>query len=302
MPKTLVVIAGPTAVGKTAVAIELAKALNTRIVSADSRQCYREMTIGTAKPSSEELSEVKHYFIDEFPVTKNITAADYEHLALEYINQIFERNNFAVLTGGTGLYIKAVCEGLDEMPPVNPAIEKEVTDHYATQGLEWLQHAVRQEDPEFFSSGEVQNPARLLRALVFKRSTGVSIVRFRTGRKKERPFRIIKFVLDLPRPELYLRIEQRVDQMMKQGLLDEVRTLYPQRNLKNLQTVGYVELFEYLEGKCSLDEAVANIRQHTRNYAKRQLTWFRKDPEFIWLNPQNAQAAILSKLDINPRY
>ena len=302
MPKTLVVIAGPTAVGKTAVAIELAKALNTRIVSADSRQCYREMTIGTAKPSSEELSEVKHYFIDEFPVTKNITAADYEHLALEYINQIFERNNFAVLTGGTGLYIKAVCEGLDEMPPVNPAIEKEVTDHYATQGLEWLQHAVRQEDPEFFSSGEVQNPARLLRALVFNRSTGVSIVRFRTGRKKERPFRIIKFVLDLPRPELYLRIEQRVDQMMKQGLLDEVRTLYPQRNLKNLQTVGYVELFEYLEGKCSLDEAVANIRQHTRNYAKRQLTWFRKDPEFIWLNPQNAQAAILSKLDINPRY
>ena len=249
MPKTLVVIAGPTAVGKTAVAIELAKALNTRFVSADRRQCYHEMTIGTAKPSSEELSDVKHYFIDEFPVTKNITAADYEHLALEYINQIFERNNFAVLTGGTGLYIKAVCEGLDEMPPVNPAIENEVTDHYATQGLEWRQHAVRQEDPEFFSSGEVQNPARLLRALVFKRSTGVSIVRFRTGRKKERPFRIIKFVLDLPRPELYLRIEQRGDQMMKQGLLDEVRTLYPQRNLKNLQTVGYVELFEYLDGK-----------------------------------------------------
>jgi len=282
--KILYVIAGPTAVGKTAVAIALAQRLSTEIVSADSRQCYKQMTIGTAKPTAEELATVKHYFIDELEVTTHFTAAGYEDQALQYLQKIFAKHDAAVVCGGTGLYIQALCDGLDRMPETNPAIVAQAEEEYKNNGMDWLQQAVAKEDPEFYSTGEIQNPARLLRALTFIRTNGRSIIHFRTNTKKERPFRIIKIGLELPREVLYRRINERVDKMMEHGLLEEVKGLLPYRGLKNLQTVGYAELFEYLEGKCSLEEAVEKIKQHTRNYAKRQMTWFKKDREMTWFS------------------
>lgn len=287
-PHTVYVIAGPTAVGKTAIAIQLAQRLGTSIISADSRQCYREMTIGTAKPTEEELTQVHHYFINSHTVTEHLTTADFEQLALGYLQEIFKTNDAAVVCGGTGLYIKSLCEGIDEMPDVDVTIEREVNEQYQQQGIEWLQNAVQQEDPEFYQQGEMQNPVRMIRALSFIRSTGKSILSYRTGVKTVRPFNIIKIALDLPREVLYERINRRVDIMMEQGLLEEVKQLYPQRHLKNLQTVGYSELFDYMDGKYTLEEATDKIKQHTRNYAKRQLTWFRKDKEFHWLEAGDA--------------
>lgn len=278
------VIAGPTAVGKTAIAIALAKRLHTAIVSADSRQCYKEMSIGTAKPGVAEQEGVKHYFVDEYPMARDLTAADYEKLSLCYLDEIFINNDSAVVCGGTGLYIKALCDGLDSMPATDPAIVAATEENYKQNGLEWLQQAVQKEDAAFFAIGEIDNPARLLRALSFVRSTGESIVKYRTETKKERPFQIIKVGLELPREELYSRINHRVDVMMEQGLPVEAEHLYPYRELKNLQTVGYTELFDHIAGKCTLSEAVAKMKQHTRNYAKRQLTWFKKDKGINWLS------------------
>jgi len=282
--KKVFVICGPTAVGKTAIAIDLAKQLGTAIISADSRQCYKEMTIGTAKPSAQQLAEVKHYFINEFSVTASLTAADFEKLSLNYLDEIFTNQNTAVVCGGTGLYIKALCEGLDDMPQVDEALAATINATYKEHGLEWLQLQVEKEDPEFYAEGEVANPARLLRALIFKRSSGQSILNYRTGNKKQRPFRIIKIGLELPRTTLYHRINHRVDIMLQDGLLEEVKQLYPLKHLKNLQTVGYSELFEHLDGKYTYPEAVDKIKQNTRHYAKRQMTWFKKDPEINWLS------------------
>ncbi len=298
-PKKVYIIVGPTAVGKTAVAIQLAQRLGTAIVSADSRQCYKEMTIGTAKPSPEELAAAKHYFIDEFPVTRSLSAADYEALALGYLEEIFSMHNTAVVCGGTGLYIKALCEGLDAMPEVDDEIMKQAEATYKEQGIEWLRQTVQTEDPEFYQIGEVQNPARLLRALTFIRTTGKSIVHYRSGVKKQRPFEIIKAGLELAREKLYGRINARVDIMMEQGLLAEVQQLYPNKELKNLQTVGYAELFDHLDGKCTLPEAVDKIKQHTRNYAKRQMTWFKKDKEIRWFSAEDS--GIIEKiLELSP--
>lgn len=289
MAKTAYIIAGPTAVGKTAIAIALAKRLGTEIVSADSRQCYREMSVGTAKPTTVELEEVKHYFIDTHSVTTALDAADYETLALGYLQNIFAAHDAAIVCGGTGLYIKALCEGLDTMPAVSDEIVRDVNNEYETRGLQWLQHAVMEEDPDFYKEGEIKNPARLLRALIFKRSVGESIVNYRTGEKKKRDFRIVRIGLELPREVLYERINTRVDKMMTDGLLDEVRNLYSLRHLKNLQTVGYSELFEHIEGLYTLQEAVDKIKQNTRHYAKRQMTWFRKDKEMHWLQADDPQ-------------
>jgi len=281
--KTVFVIAGPTASGKTAIAVELAQKLDTVVISADSCQCYNEMTIGTAKPSPEELAAVPHYFINAFPVSRSLTAADYEDLSLGYLQEVFATKDTAVVCGGTGLYIRALCDGLDEMPDISGDVARDVQEKYEMLGLNWLQESIRGEDPQFYTQGEIRNPARMLRALIFKRSTGFSILNFRTGAKKERPFRVIKIGLELPRELLYERINERVDAMMEQGLLEEVTALYPQRHLKNLQTVGYVELFDYLDKKISLAEAVEKIKQNTRHYAKRQMTWFKKDKEIHWL-------------------
>ncbi len=275
--------------GKTAIAIALAKRLGTEIVSADSRQCYREMSVGTAKPSAEELLVVKHHFIDTHSVTTALDAADYETLALGYLQDIFATHDAAIVCGGTGLYIKALCEGLDTMPAVSDEVVRDVNNEYETRGLQWLQHAVMEEDPDFYKEGEIKNPARLLRALIFKRSVGESIINYRTGEKKKRDFRIVRVGLELPREVLYERINTRVDKMMENGLLDEVRNLYSLRHLKNLQTVGYSELFEHIEGLYTLPEAVDKIKQNTRHYAKRQMTWFRKDKEMHWLQADDPQ-------------
>jgi tRNA dimethylallyltransferase len=242
------------------------------------------MSIGTAQPDASELARVKHYFINEIPVEESITAAAYEAMALAWLEEIFAKHNYAVVCGGTGLYIKALCEGLDEMPVVDAGTEQQITAQYNEMGLLWLQEEVKRLDPAFYNTGEVANPHRLLRALAFVTATGQSITAFRTGKRKERPFRIVKIGLDLPRETLYARINSRVDQMMALGLEDEVRALLPCRNLKNLNTVGYSELFSYFDGNCTLAEAVDKIKQHSRNYAKRQLTWFRKDAGFVWMN------------------
>lgn len=283
--KYLVIIAGPTAVGKTDVSIAIARHFQTEIISADSRQCYREMTIGTAKPSQEERSQAKHYFIDSHSITEDLNAADYEQLALGYCEAIFKTHNIAVVCGGTGLYLKALCEGIDEMPKTDRAIELQLQSEYEQKGITWLQEKTAKEDPVFYQSAEQFNPTRLIRGLAFKLTTGQSIVLFRSGKAKSRPFNIIKIALDLPRPVLYERINLRVDKMMEQGLLEEATGLYPQRQLKNLQTVGYTEMFDFMDGLTDLEQCVALIKQHSRNYAKRQLTWFRKDDQYQWFEP-----------------
>ncbi|WP_118950568.1 tRNA (adenosine(37)-N6)-dimethylallyltransferase MiaA [Taibaiella helva] len=295
--KQLVIIAGPTAVGKTNIAIRVAEHFGTEIISADSRQCYREMSIGTAKPTKEEQARVKHYFIDSHSVAEELNAADYEQLALGYCAAIFEDKDVAVVCGGTGLYIRALCEGIDSMPATDRVIEQALQQEYEQKGIGWLQQVTAAEDPEFFAIAEQQNPARLIRALAFRRSTGSSIVHYRSGTIKERPFGILKIALELPRQELYHRIDRRVDQMMIDGLWEEAETLYPMRRLKNLQTVGYSELFDCFDGRISKSEAIALIKQHSRNYAKRQLTWFRKDKDYHWYSPWESEAllAFISK-------
>ena len=300
--KTLLVITGPTASGKTGLAIELAQHLNTSIISADSRQCYQGMAIGTAQPTADELATVKHYFIDLFPVAEPVTAADFERLALGWLEEIFATADTAIVCGGTGLYIRALCEGLDEMPEVEPGIIVEIDASYKAYGLTWLQEALLKEDPAFVGNPEWSNPARLMRALGFVRSTGKSILDYRSGIKKSRPFRIVKVALDLPREVLYARINARVDAMMAAGLLEEVRSLVPHRHYKALQTVGYAELFDYLDGICTLEAAIDKIRQHTRNYAKRQLTWLKREEGVNWVRGKGAEktAQILQMLRTYP--
>lgn len=276
LSKKIIVVAGPTASGKTAAAIQLALRHNTAIISADSRQCYREMRIGTAAPSAEELALVKHYFIASHSVTDEVSAADFERLALGWLEEIFAEKDVAVVCGGTGLYLKALLHGLDDMPAADPEVVRAIQQEYARHGIGWLQEKVSVEDPAWAALGDTRNPARLQRALGFVRSTGESITKYQSGQKKERLFSVETVLLELPRAAVYDRINRRVDNMMRAGLLEEVRSLLPYRHLKSLQTVGYSEIFDYLDGAVSLEEAVAKIKQHTRNYAKRQETWFRK--------------------------
>lgn len=286
--RTVIVIAGPTAIGKTALSIQLAQHFNTAIVSADSRQCYREMDIGTAKPDAAELAAVPHYFINSHSIHDNINAAAYEQLALGYLEDIFQTSEVAIVCGGTGLYLKALCEGIDAMPDADREVEEAIKRKFEANGLAWLQEALQAKDPVFFEQAEQQNPVRLIRALSFFETHGRSITDFKTRTAKERPFRVIKIALDIPREQLYARINHRVDGMMEAGLLQEIEALYPYRNLKNLQTVGYSEFYEAGEfplTEAQIEAAVDKVKQHTRNYAKRQLTWFRKDKAFSWFAP-----------------
>lgn len=282
MNKKVLIVVGPTAVGKTAYAIDLAKRLDTEIISADSRQCYKELNIGVARPSPEELAAVPHHFIASHSINDNLNAADFESYALGVVEELFKTRNELVMVGGTGLYIKAFCEGLDAIPANDPAIREEIIRQYRSEGLQWLQAAMRKEDPVFFEAGEIHNPQRMMRALEVKRTTGQSITSFKTGVKKKRDFAIEKIGLELPREILYQRINSRVDKMMADGLLEEARTLEAFQDLNALQTVGYKELFDHLKGMYSLERAVELIKQNTRHYAKRQLTWFRKDGDVQW--------------------
>ena len=290
--KTCIIVAGPTAVGKTAFAINMAQHFSTEIISADSRQCYKEMKIGVARPSDEELAAVPHHFIASHSIYENINAAYFEKYALEKVAEIFQKNEVVVLTGGTGLYIKAFCEGLDEIPEVDTGLRNEIIAAYNQHGISWLQQALEKEDSLFFTRGEMQNPQRMMRALEIVRTTGRSILEYRLANKKQRPFRIVKIGLELPRAELYHRINQRVEVMMNEGLLQEAKALYPSRRLNALQTVGYRELFDYFDGTVSLEKAVELIKQNTRHYAKRQLTWFKRDVKMKWVSPYSAADAI----------
>jgi tRNA dimethylallyltransferase len=281
--KTLIVIAGPTASGKTAAAIEVARRYNTVVVSADSRQFYREMSIGTAKPTTEELNAVKHYFINSLSISETYTAGDYEKQCLELLAGLFKIHDVVVLAGGSGLFIKAVCEGFDVFPDNDPDVRERLNNELENNGVAYLQEKLKAADPEYYNQADINNPQRVIRALEVFESSGKPYSSYRKSALNKRPFHIVKFGLSLPRPVLYDRINQRVDEMVKQGLIDEVKSLLPYRHLNALNTVGYSELFDYFDGKTDLDTAIALIKQNTRRFAKRQITWFRKDKEINWL-------------------
>lgn len=283
--KKLIVIAGPTAVGKTAVAIQVADHFNTEIISADSRQCFRELNIGVARPSDEELENMKHHFIASHSITEEISAAFFEKYAMQVVNELFLTRDVVVMAGGTGLYIKAFCEGLDDIPGTDPAIRNKIIQHYNKEGLSWLQQQLQQKDPDFYEKGEIKNPQRSMRALEVMETTGRSIMSFKTKSRIKRDFTIIKIGLKLSREELQRNIDVRTDQMVNEGLVDEVKGLESYRDLNSLNTVGYKEIFQFLDGDCSLEAAVNDIKTHTRQYAKRQMTWFKKDNGFTWYRP-----------------
>ena len=274
--KTCIIISGPTAVGKTSYGIELAQKSRTQIISADSRQCFKELNIGVAKPSKEQLEKVKHHFISTHSIHEEMNVKIFEEYALNAINEIFKTNDVAVLVGGTGLYIKAFAEGIDEIPEIDQTIRQEINHQYLRKGINWLHDELKIHDPVFFQKGEMQNPQRMLRALEVKLSTAKLILSFHSGEKTYRHFEIKNILLALPREELYKNINERVDQMMEEGLLKEAENLFAYKHLNALQTVGYKELFEYFEGKISLEKAVEEIKKNTRHYAKRQMTWFKK--------------------------
>jgi tRNA dimethylallyltransferase len=285
MKNTCIIIVGPTAVGKTAIAIQLAQHFSTQIISCDSRQCFKELNIGVAKPSAEELAAVKHHFINSHSIHDAVNAATFEQYALEKANGIFSKNKMAVMVGGTGLYVKTFCDGIDEVPAVDASVRTTIVTNYNNNGIEWLRDEVKKHDEKYFGIGEVFNPQRMMRALEVKMSTGKSILEFHSKKKKPRDFDIIKIGIELPRPELIERINKRVDIMVQDGLEKEVRSLLPYQHLNALQTVGYRELFNYFNREISLPQAVETIKINTRQYAKRQMTWFKKDEAIHWCNP-----------------
>jgi len=288
--KTAIVVAGPTAVGKTALAVGLARELGTEILSTDARQCYRELSIGVAKPSAAELAAVPHHFIDSHSVSDTVNAAVFEAYALRCAAAVFQRHDTLVVCGGTGLYLRAFLEGIDEMPDVPAAFVEAAAALLRDGGREALAAALRAEDPRYAADGEMQNPGRMLRALSFVRATGRSIRSFQRRQPAHRPFRTLLLGLDRPRAELHARIETRVDAMMAEGLLEEVRALSAFRSLSALQTVGYRELFQHLDGEWPLEAAVDLIKRNTRRYARRQLTWFRAMDGIEWYHPARPEA------------
>ena len=290
--KTVIIIAGPTATGKTSVAISLARHFHTEIISADSRQCFKELKIGVARPSEEQLHEVPHHFIASHSIKENINAAYFEQYALQKTDDLFKKHDIIVMAGGTGLYIKAFCEGLDEIPAIEVPVRENIIHSYEEKGMKWLQDEVKNKDPRFFSLGEIQNPQRMMRALEVIESTGRSILDFQKKEKAKRNFSCIKIGMELSKEELHQNINARLDKMIDHGLIEEVRELIPFRNLNALQTVGYSEMFEFIDGKTSLEKAIEEIKKNTRQYAKRQMTWFKKDKEIQWFNPSQTDTMI----------
>ena len=295
--KTVIIIAGPTAVGKTSVAIALAKHFQTEIISADSRQCFKELNIGVARPSVKELNEVKHHFIATHPIAagsvqEELNAASFEQYALQKTNELFVTHDKVIMVGGTGLYIKAFCEGLDDIPEVKPEIRSQITEMYKLKGLQWLQNEMKKKDPDFFKVGEIKNPQRLMRALEVIESTGKSILEYRKSEKAIREFTIIKIGLELPKKELNRNINERVDKMIEAGLLEEVQSLLSFKHLNALQAVGYREIFEHLIRGTALTDTIEEIKKNTRHYAKRQMTWFKKDKELEWFHPREFEKMI----------
>jgi len=288
--KTLIVIVGPTAIGKTALAITLARQYHTGIISADSRQFFREMEIGTAKPSPEELAAAPHHFINSHSVNTLFSTGDFEIQALDLIHELFKEKDLLIMVGGSGLYIDAVCKGLDDLPETDLRIREQLNQQLAAEGIDSIKSRLSECDPEYFEKVDQFNPQRMIRGLEFFLSTGQKLSSFLTSTKKSRPFHILKIGLNMDRAKLYERINLRVDQMISNGLLDEVRGLYPYRNLNALNTVGYSEIFDHLEGHLTLEQAIDKIKQNTRRFAKRQLTWFRRDETIEWFEPEQTDA------------
>lgn len=294
----LIVIVGPTAVGKTKAAIALARHFQTDIISADSRQFYKEMTIGTAKPSPKELAAARHYYVDFLSIQDNYNAGDFEISAISTLEALFEKNNIAIMTGGSGLYVNAVCNGFDDMPLIPEEVRVRLNADFEQNGIEFLQKKLKVADPNYYKTVDLNNPQRLIRALEVYEHTQNPYSFYRKKETPERNFSPVFIGLDLPRNELYDRINNRVDHMIDEGLVEEVKSLLAYRNHNALQTVGYQELFDYLDNKISLSEAIELIKRNTRRYAKRQLTWFKRNEETLWYHPDDISAIIK---DINKR-
>lgn len=290
MKKTLITIVGPTAVGKTSFAIDLALKYSTEIISADSRQIYRQLKIGTAKPTHTQLALVKHHFIDFLNIDQDFNAGEFEKRALETIEDIFTRRDIAIMCGGSGLYINAVCHGFDEIPTVEPGLRDLLIAIFEKDGLAPLINELKLHDPQYYKQVDRSNPQRIIRALEVIRSTGKPYSKFRKRRNHKRPFRIIKIGLELDRSELYDSVDKRMDMMINNGLFEEAEGLFSYKALNALQTVGYKEIFGYLEGKYGKAEAIRLLKRNSRRYAKRQLTWFKKDAEVQWFNAEEVDA------------
>ena len=285
--KTLIVVVGPTAVGKTALAIQLANHFKTSIISADSRQFYQEMSIGTAKPNAEELAQANHYFINSRSIAEDYTAGDFEREALVRLAVLFKSTDVVIAVGGSGLFVRALTEGLDDLPEAGEEIRDKLNEWFRKEGLEPLKQRLQEIDPTYYEKADIDNPQRVIRAIEVFEASGKPISYFMNKQKAERPFQVITIGLNTDREWLYNRINRRVDLMMEAGLLEEVKSLLPFRNKPALLTVGYAEIFEYLDGKISLEDAVSQIKQNSRRYAKRQITWFKKYGNTVWFEPQD---------------
>ncbi|MDO9550896.1 tRNA (adenosine(37)-N6)-dimethylallyltransferase MiaA [Rhodonellum sp.] len=283
--KHLLVIVGPTAVGKTELCLNLAKNFKTEIISSDSRQFFREMELGTAKPSAEELKMARHHFINTLSIHEEYDVKKFERDTLFLLETLFESHDLVVMTGGSGLYVDAICKGFDDIDAVDPNIRRELIQSFESEGIEPLQRELLNCDPEYYRTVDLQNPQRLMRALEVFRGTGKPFSAFREKKIQPRPFGIIKIGLERDREDLYVRINLRMDQMIEKGLFDEAEGLYPFRHLNALQTVGYSEIFGFIEGKYDKEEAVRLLKRNSRRYAKRQFTWFKKDEQIHWFHP-----------------
>lgn len=290
--KTLIVIAGPTAIGKTALAIELAQHFGTEIISADSRQFFREMNIGTAKPSPQELAQAKHHFINSHSITDDFNVGDFEKEATAVLNQIFQNKDLAIMVGGSGLYINAVLYGFDELPRASDELRDELNQRLLNEGIEPLQAELKQLDPTYFVEVDIHNPQRIIRALEVCLSTGRTFSSFRNKKTTPRDFKIVLIGLNTDREILYQRINQRVDLMIEEGLVKEVESLKAYQHLNALKTVGYSEIFKYLNNEWTLPEAIEKLKQNTRNFAKRQITWFKKNDGIVWFEPNDTEKVI----------
>lgn len=292
MSKYLVVITGPTGIGKTAVAIQVARFFQTEIVSCDSRQIYKELNIGTAVPTAEELSAVPHHFIHSHSITDDYNASRYENEALELIDQLFRNHKILLLVGGSMMYVDAVCKGIDTMPDADPEVRASLKQQLEKEGLESLRHQLKMLDPEYYQTVDLKNPNRIVHALEITIQTGKPYSSFRKETTKERPFKIIKIGLNCDREELHRRINKRVDQMIEAGLFEEAQKYYPQKNLNALNTVGYREFFSYFDGEITKEKAIEIIKRNSRRYARKQLTWFRRDKEVNWFEPGDSDKII----------
>ncbi|WP_034229461.1 tRNA (adenosine(37)-N6)-dimethylallyltransferase MiaA [Aquimarina pacifica] len=296
MNKYLIVVIGPTAIGKTSLSIQLANHFNCTIVSADSRQFYKEMSIGTAAPDPHELEQAKHLFIQHKSIEEEYTVGDFEKEAISTINELFKTKDYVILVGGSGLYVDAVTKGLDSFPEVNPKIREKLQEEYNNKGISSLQEQLKKLDPIYYQKIDLKNTHRVMRALEVCIASGAPYSSFLNKPKEQRTFKTIKIGITAERSIIYDRINQRVEIMVKEGLIDEVKNLYPYKSLNALNTVGYKEIFKYMDGEWDLETAISEIKKNTRRFAKRQLTWFRKDTETVWFDYKINLASILQHI------